>query len=174
MISLVLFLSAAFGIAQTYHPVEEGSAVQFKVKNFGFNVDGSFRGLKGNIEFEPANYTAAKFDVSIEANTVFTDNSMRDDHLREESYFDVKNHPLISFVSTRVTASNKTGVYFIFGNLTIKGIVKEISFPFTATSVAEGFVFKGDFKINRKDFKVGGSSTISDNVNVFLNITAKK
>ena len=171
--SLIIFLSAS-AMAQALTPVDESSKVEFKVKNFGFNVSGSFKGLKGAIEFDAANYTAAKFDVSIDANTINTDNGMRDDHLREDSYFDVKNHPRIRFVSTKVTASNKAGVLFIFGKLDIKGEEKEISFPFTATPVEGGYTFKGEFKINRRDFKVGGSSTLSDNVTIDLDITAKK
>ncbi|HLK27511.1 MAG TPA: YceI family protein [Puia sp.] len=171
---VLILLATNFAFAQIYTPVEESSTVQFKVKNFGFNVDGSFKGLKGTIEFDPAKYSEAKFDVSIDANTIFTDNGMRDNHLREDGYFDVKNHPRISLVSTKVTGSNKAGTYFIFGTLEIKGEKKEISFPFTATPVDGGFLFKGEFKINRKDFHVGGSSTISDNVNVILSITAKK
>jgi len=175
---LLFFLAIIFvtgsAIAQALTPVEESSKVGFKVKNFGFNVDGSFKGLKGTIEFDAANYAAAKFDVSIDANTINTDNDMRDNHLREDTYFDIKNHPRIRFVSTKVTSSNKAGTLFIFGNLEIKGETKEISFPFTATPIDGGYIFKGEFKINRKDFKVGGSSTISDNVTIDLDITAKK
>lgn len=171
--SLILFLSAS-AIAQTLTPVDESSKVEFKVKNFGFSVGGYFKGLKGTIEFDPANYAAAKFDVSIDASTINTDNGMRDDHLREDSYFDVKNHPRIRFVSTKVTASNKAGAFLIFGKLDIKGEEKEISFPFTATLAEGGYTFKGEFKINRRDFKVGGSSTISDNVTIDLDIKAKK
>ena len=174
LFSLVMLIVAGSVIAQAYSPADESSAVQFKVKNFGFGVGGSFKGLKGSIEFDPANYTAAKFDVSIDANTINTDNGMRDNHLRADSYFDVKNHPLIHFVSTKITASNKAGILFIFGKLDIKGEIKDISFPFTATPTEGGFLFKGEFKINRRDFKVGGSSTISDDVTIILSITAKK
>lgn len=174
LFSLAVLLSTTCVLAQTYSASDEASTVQFKIKNFGFNVEGSFKGVKGTIEFDPVNYAAAKFDVSIDANSINTDNDMRDNHLREDSYFDVKNHPRISFVSTKVTASNKAGTFFIFGNLDIKGIKKEISFPFTATATDGGLVFKGEFKINRRDFQVGGASTLSDNVNIILSITAKK
>ncbi len=174
LFSVAILLTATFAFAQTYSPVENGSTIQFKVKNFGFTVDGSFKGLKGTIEFDPAKPAEAKFDVSIDANTIFTDNGMRDDHLREESYFDVKNHPHISIVSTKVAQSGKAGNFVFSGILEIKAVKKEISFPFSATPSEGGFVFKGEFKINRKDFNIGGSSTISDNVNVILNVVAKK
>jgi len=155
-------------------PVEKDSEVKFKVKNFGFNVNGSFSGLDGAIVFDPDNLATSSFDVSIDANTIFTDNNARDNHLREDTYFDVKNYPRIRFVSTKVTTSNKSGTYFIFGKLTIKKQTKEISFPFTADSSNDGYLFKGSFKINRRDFDVGGSSTISDNVDLTLSVLAKK
>jgi polyisoprenoid-binding protein YceI len=171
--SLAIFLSAS-AIAQVLTPIDESSKVDFTIKNFGFTFGGSFKGLKGSIEFDPAYYAASKFDVSIEASTINTDNGMRDQHLRENSYFDVKNHPRIQFVSTKVTASAKAGVLQIFGTLELKGASKEISFPFTATPVEGGYKFQGEFKINRRDFQIGGSSTLSDNVTIDLDITAKK
>jgi len=173
VLSFVFACTAVFALAQ-YKPVEKSSAVKFKVKNFGFNVTGSFSGLDGTIQFDPNNLSTASFDVSIDANSVFTDNNARDNHLREDSYFDVKNYPRIRFVSTKVTPSNKKGTLFIFGKLTIKNETREISFPFTADPSQDGFLFKGDFKINRKDFGVGGSSTISDNVDLSLSVLAAK
>ena len=62
----------------------------------------------------------------------------------------------------------------MFGKLTIKDHTQELSFPFSASSMAEGYQFDGEFKINRRDFKVGGSSTLSDNVVVTLRVFAKK
>ena len=174
IILLFIFASTAvFALAQ-YKPVEKGSSVKFKVKNFGFNVTGSFSGLDGTIQFDPNNLASSSFEVSIDANSVFTDNNARDNHLREDSYFDVKNYPRIRFVSTRVTPSNKKGTLFVFGKLTIKKETKEISFPFTAEPSQDGYLFNGSFSINRKDFGVGGSSTISDNVDLTLSVLATK
>ena len=153
---------------------DDESKVRFKIKNLGFNVTGSFSGLQGAIQFDPNNLAACNFNVSIDANTINTGISGRDNHLRKESYFDVKNHPRIQFVSTKVTPSTRKGTLFIFGKLTIKGTTKDISFPFIATPVNGGYLFKGDFKINRRDFDVGGGSTISDNLTVMLEVTAKK
>ena len=161
-------------VLDQYKPEDQGSSVQFKIKNLGFNVNGSFSGLDGNIQFDLNNLAASNFDVSIDANTVNTDNNMRDNHLRGETYFDTKNYPRIRFASTKITTSNKTGTLFIFGKLTIKNQTKDISFPFTATPSNDGYLFKGSFKINRKEFGVGGSSTISDELEVSLDILSKK
>lgn len=118
--TLILLIFAIKLSAQSYIPVDQNSKVTFTIKNFGFNVGGSFSGLKGSIRFDPAEINKAYFDVTVDANTINTDNNMRDNHLREESYFDVKNHPLIRFESTKITESNRKGTLFIFGKLTLK------------------------------------------------------
>ncbi|HZY39446.1 MAG TPA: YceI family protein [Mucilaginibacter sp.] len=166
-----LALVANFAVAQ-FKPVDQGSSLQFTVKNFGFEVAGTFKGLDGNIIFDPANAASAVFDVTIDASTVNTDNSLRDGHLRDDSYFDVKHYPRIHFVSTEVRGKN--GAYKITGKLTIKKTTKVISFPFDAQMSGDGYLFKGSFTINRKDFDIGGTSTISNELTVALNITAKK
>ena len=167
----IIALTANVVLAQ-YKPAEQGSSLQFTIKNFGFDVTGTFKGLQGDIKFDPQNPAADAFDVSIDAATVNTDNSLRDSHLRADTYFDVKNYPRIHFVSTKVAAKN--GGYIITGNLTIKKQTKVISFSFTATPANEGYLFKGTFTINRKDFDVGGTSTIANSLDVSLNIQANK
>jgi polyisoprenoid-binding protein YceI len=177
MKNLLVFLSTVVTVHPAMaqlKPVNQGSSVQFKIKNFGFSVGGSFMGLEGTIQFDPADIAHASFNVSIDANTVNTGNNMRDDHLRNDTYFDVKKYPRILFVSTKVTPSSEKAVLFIFGKLTIKNQTKDISFPFTAEASNDGYLFKGTFNINRKDFDVGGSSIISDNLDVVLSILARK
>jgi len=172
IIVLLIFLSVKIVSAQ-YKPIDQGSELKFTIGNFGFDVTGKFTGLQGVIYFDPANAAKDSFDVTIDAATVNTDNSMRDEHLRGQSYFDVKNYPRIHFVSGKINAGNKGGLYILTGRLTIKDKSKEISFPFTATPSGDGYSFKGTFKINRKDFGIGGTSTISNELEVSLNVLAK-
>jgi len=155
-----------------YKPVEQGSTLKFTIKNVGFGVDGSFGGFEGTINFDPQNPAGSSFDVSINAASVNTDNSLRDEHLKGDGFFDVKNNPRIRLVSNKITGKGTS--YQFSGTLTIKGKSKAISFPFTATGSADTYTFKGGFKINRKDFGVGGTSTISDELDVVINVIAKK
>jgi polyisoprenoid-binding protein YceI len=99
---------------------------------------------------------------------------MRDDHLKKESYFDVSHYPRIRFVSTGVSPADKSGHYIVTGKLTIKNTTKEISFPFLAIPAGDDYIFKGGFQLNRKDFDIGGSSTVSNNLTVSLAILARK
>lgn len=170
---IVIAVAATAAMAQ-YKPVDKESSVKFTIKNFGINTNGTFTGLQGNIVFDINNLNTASFNVSIDASTVSTGNNMRDDHLREESYFDVKNYPRLSFVSTKIATTAQAGVLQISGKLTIKNVTKDISFPFTAVPAKNGYIFKGTVTINRRDFGVGGGSTISDNLQVQLSIAATK
>lgn len=171
--TVALFLSFAMH-AQTFTPVDSTSEVTFKIKNLGFNSTGSFSGLAGTIQFTPDNLDGCSFDVHVNAKTVNTGVELRDNHLRGEEYFDVKNYPQIRFVSVKVTGNKKSGTLFVSGKLTIKGTTKDLSFPFMAQPVPDGYLFTGEFKINRRDFNVGGGSTISDNLTVLLKVMARK
>jgi len=177
MKQVFLFLSVIISTTQVsaqYKPTDQGSAVQFKIKNLGFSVNGSFTGLQGTIQFDPAHPEHSSFDVSVDAASVNTDNSMRDEHLRRDSYFDVKTYPRIRFQSTKILPSNKAGAFILSGNLTIKNTTREISFPFFATASQTGYIFTGNFRINRKDFQIGGNSTISDELELMLHVIAEK
>jgi len=156
-----------------YTPQDAGSAIRFTVKNLGFNVRGSFTGLRGSIIFDPQDLSRAVFDVSIDAASINTDNSMRDDHLRSDDYFDVHNYPRIRIQSSSVSASGGKGNYVLSGKLTIRNITRDISIPFSATPSGDGYLFTGEFRINRRDFNIGGISTISNNLIVSLSVLAK-
>lgn len=171
---LLTQILVAASFAQEYKPVDEGSAVAFEIKNMGFNTKGSFKGLDGKIVFSPADPSKTSFDVTVDATTVNTDNEMRDNHLKKESYFDVEKYPKIRFVSTSCSGPDKNGHYTLSGKLTIKNTTKDMSFPFIATPMGGDYIFKGDFQLNRKDYDIGGSSTISSNLTVSLTVRAKK
>ncbi|MGZ5190510.1 MAG: YceI family protein [Flavisolibacter sp.] len=171
----IIALIISLGLqSQVLRPVGEQSSVKFRIKQFGFSTTGSFKGLQGTIRFSPETLANSSIDVTIQANTVNTGNDMRDNHLRKQEYFDVKKYPVIRFVSDRITTSTKAGTLFIMGRLTIRNVTREISFPFTAVPRQDGYLFTGEFKINRLDFGVGESSTVADNLTVSLTVFARK
>jgi polyisoprenoid-binding protein YceI len=175
LLPALALLTMSFALLTNFTSTDEGSSVKFKIKNFGLTVDGAFTGLQGTMNFDPNNLTASTFEASLDANTVNTSNKSRDNHLRKQEYFDVAKYPKIKLVSTKISNSTKAGTYVLNGKLTIKNVVKDISFPFTATAKGNDYLFSGEFKINRRDFGVGGNSiSLSDNLTVFLSITGKK
>ena len=171
---LIGIIVGLISTSQVLRPVTDQSSVKFKIKNFGFNnVTGSFTGLQGTIKFNPENLSSSSIDVTVQAKSVNTGIDRRDNHLRKEEYFDVQKYPTIRFVSGKITSS-KSDTYLMSGKLTIKNVTREISFPFTAVPQKDGYLFNGEFKINRINFGVGGNSTVGDNLTVMLNVFARK
>jgi polyisoprenoid-binding protein YceI len=165
LMPIVLF---SFSLSE-FRPVDKTDSVTFTIKNFGISTKGEFQGLNGSIKWDAANPSNSSFDVNVDVNTINTAIEMRDKDLKEAKWFDISKYSTINFKSTSVTTTNVTG------NLTIKGVTKQISFPFSVTSAASGYRFEGTFPLNRRDFGVGGNSfSLSDNVQVMLNVYAEQ
>ena len=172
----ILFFSffTLFVSGQPLQPLDNGSSVKFVIKNFGINTAGSFEGLTGNINYDPNNPLNSVFDVNIKAETIDTDIAARDNHLRKEEFFNAASFPEINFKSTRVSLTNSNDHLYMFGVLTIKGISKEIKFPFSVKPSNNGYLFEGSFTLNRHDFNLGGKSlSLGDEVNVELSVFAR-
>ncbi|GHN02529.1 hypothetical protein WSM22_40180 [Cytophagales bacterium WSM2-2] len=169
-LTIAICVMASYVSAQ-YKPIQSASSIEFNVKYIGINTRGTLEGVMGQIKWG-GSLVDSKFDISVDANSIQTGVELRDKHLRDADFLDVSKYPLIRFVSSEITASNTSGTFLMRGQLTLKNHSKEISFPFTATSITNGFQFKGSFVINRQDFEVGKSAVISDKVEVAVNVSA--
>jgi polyisoprenoid-binding protein YceI len=174
LLSLTFLFAGLFTVkAQQYKPLDDKSEVNFTIKNFGFSTPGSLKGLKGSIKFNSSDLVSSSFNVSVDVNTVNTGVDARDSHIKKEEYFNAEKFPVISFNSTKITKEQNS--YTVTGNLTIKGVTRPVSFPFTVQNQDNGLIFSGSFSINRKDFGVGGSSAVLGNsVDVSLKVFAVK
>ncbi len=136
------------------------SVINFEIDNFKVNtVEGSFLGITGSVDFDPGNLDEAQFDIQIDIKSIDTDNSTRDKDLQEEEYFHSAKYPSATFVSTSVNRVNDK--FWVKGNLTIKGITKEVGIPFTLSYLRGGYLLSGPLTLDRYDFKVGSSSSLS-------------
>ena len=172
-----IFLISTAIQAQKYTPGDAGSKVHFTIKNFGIRTGGDLSGIKGEIYFFTSDLTACRFNVTVDASTVDTDNGSRDNHLKGSEYFDVEKFQIISITSSKIDKTNKTelGFYYFTGNLTMRGITKPLTFPFHVEKVNNTYLFTGNFEINRLDFGVGDKSAVlSNTVNVSLSVLAMK
>lgn len=171
---MLFLLKSMVGGAQVYQLSDDLSSIKFVIKNLGFPVKGNFTGARGSINYSPTNLNGAIFNVTVDANRIFTGNSTRDEHLKKAEYFDVVKYPSINFVSKKVVAA-PNGDQSLTGTLTIKGISKEIAIPFKVEPHPKGLLFKGAFHLNRRDFKVGGGNLVlSEDLSVDLSIVAIK
>ncbi|WP_299291338.1 YceI family protein [uncultured Mucilaginibacter sp.] len=165
--------STAFSFAQTTRKVVS-SAITFKIKNLGIATSGSFTGLTAAINFDKDHLNTSTIEASVDAKTISSDNTLRDNHLKREEYFDVEKYPEIKLKSVSFVQKNKESFIGIF-NLTIKDKTKPVKVPFSYIENNTGSIFKGSFDINRLDFGVGSKSMVLANeVTVFIDVETTK
>jgi polyisoprenoid-binding protein YceI len=172
----VLFVCFLLNLRQAsgqIHPVANQSSIHFTIHNFGFKTGGTLAAPEGDLVFNPNDLGGSSFKMSIKAESINTGNDSRDEHLKEEDYFDVKNHPLIRFVSSSIRSAGGKDNYEAKGTLTIKNTSREISLPFNAVKTGNDWTFAGSFTMNRRDYGVGGSSTISNELTVDIKVVAR-
>ncbi|WP_158828872.1 YceI family protein [Mucilaginibacter lacusdianchii] len=169
-IAFIIGFNAFAQIKQTVNK----SSVTYEIKNMGIKTDGKFGGLQANIRFDKAKLDSSSIDASIDVTTIDSDNAMRDNHLKAEDYFDVAKYPRITMKSTSFKHKGGNNFVGIF-NITIKGKTKAVEVPFTYTESGSIGLFKGSFKINRRDYGVGGNSMVlADEATILLSVETNK
>jgi polyisoprenoid-binding protein YceI len=136
------------------------SNAQFTVRHLGIsNVQGEFTKISGTVAIDDADIAKSTINVTIDATSVDTRVSRRDDDLKSPNFFDVAKYPTITFQSTKVTRAGD-GKLTVTGNLTIKDVTKEVTLDVTgptAPVTAMGGQHRGfsaSTRINRQDFHV--------------------
>ncbi len=145
---LVITAVFAFSVAQKW-----AIADKYSIKFSSSEVAGIFKTFSGSIDFDEANPASSKFDVTIDVNSINTGNGLQNKHAKGEEWFDAAKYPAIKYTSKKIV---KAGAgYQVTGNLTIKGVSKEFTIPFTFKKAGAGATFNGSFTVNRSDFKIG-------------------
>ncbi len=166
---LLLLFTCISGFAQVKQTVGK-SSVTYQVKNMGFNSSGSFGGLQAAINFDKAKPESSSISASIEVSTLNSDNTMRDNHLKSEDYFDAARYPKIVMQSVSVKNEKGNNYLGVF-NITIKDKTKQVNVPFTYTETGNQGAFKGTFAIKRSYFGIGGKSMmLADDVTITVDV----
>ncbi len=172
----IFFLSASAFTYQKYLNWKidsETADVKFKMQAHGSELIGNFKTAKGDIIFDEINLSKASIKCEIKVSDINTGNDMRDNHLLSKNWFNAKEFPLITFVSDSVYKNNSQ--FITTGKLTVKGIAKPATIPFSFTAITDGGLFTGQFKLSMNDFDVPkADDTDSDEITVLLNIPVKK
>ncbi|MDI1323590.1 MAG: YceI family protein [Algoriphagus sp.] len=161
------------------------SEVSFKVKHLVIStVTGYFRKFEGSAESTSDDFEGAKVSFAADIDSIDTNQSDRDGHLKSGDFFDAANHPKLTFAGT---VKNHGGDYKLVGDISIRGTKKEIELDLDFGGVAgdpygqtkAGFEIEG--KISRKEFGLtwsavteAGSVVVSDQVRLILNVQLVK
>lgn len=158
------------------------SAIGFRVRHMGLvDVPGYFRDFTGTIKYDGKDVAKSTVEFSAKMESVDTGNAGRDKHLRTADFFEVEKFPEMTFKSTKVEKKGKN--WIVTGDLTMKGVTKSLSIPFTVVDIikdarggtkigvmAETVINRRDFGVNYGSNMPNGVAMLSDNITVVLNI----
>ena len=88
--------------------------------------------------------------IAVAAKSVDTRNRQRDKHLRSPDFFDIENHPDITFAAGSVTPAGD-GVR-VAGQLTIRGRTRPAAFDAKVSVSGDEITLDGELQVNRTDF----------------------
>ena len=189
LLSLLLFTLAAVGpaTAAEYQIDVSHSTVGFQVKHMAISkTNGVFDDFTGTFSFEPGKPETWICEAVIQAASINTNNEKRDDHLRNEDFFNVAEFPTIPFKSTGVKMDDDSEGT-LKGDLTIHGVTKPVEMDFEVLGTVtdpwgnERAGFSATLKINRQDYGLSynsvleaGSLVVGDEVKITLEIEGIK
>jgi K(+)-stimulated pyrophosphate-energized sodium pump len=134
--------------------------IDFEIRHLLSTSKGNFGDVSGSFEVG-SDIRNSNIDIMIDAASINTRNEKRDKHLRGEDFFHVEKYPTIKFSSSDV---EKTAVgYVAHGELSMRGVTREVDLPFTFAGVEEspykeGLMvsgFEGVLTIDRNDYDLG-------------------
>lgn len=106
-------------------------AIAFLVRHIGYaDTLGQFLEAEGSFRYDEATQALSELEVTIQADSVFTNHDKRDAHLLGGDFLDADNHPEITFVGTGAQASGEDSGT-VTGDLTILGVTKPITLQVT-------------------------------------------
>jgi polyisoprenoid-binding protein YceI len=175
MLAILVAPSVVRAEAPVFAIQADGSSVTFRVKA-SVPIQGRFDRWKSTLTFASTDPSTGVLSVNIDANSVDTGSGIKNNTLTSSQFFDVKNHPSITFRSTKV-AQTGPDTFAVTGNLTIRGVSKAQTLVLKATRNGSGGEVNGTMTFNRRDFGMNGSVPlvkIADSVDVIVHLRAKR
>jgi polyisoprenoid-binding protein YceI len=163
------------------------SSVEFAVKHMVITtVRGRFAKSTVDLDLREESPLLSRVQAKIEAASIDTRESKRDEHLRSADFFDAEKFPYLTFNSKRVEEAGK-GKYRVVGDLTIKDVTREVVLDTTFSGVAKSpwgmqvAGFSAETTINRTDWGLTwnaaletGGVLVSDEVKISIEVEAIK
>ena len=147
-------------------------------------IRGGFDDFEGSGFFDADTPSNSRLQLTIKVASIDTRNADRDAHLRTNDFFDMENHPEITFASTSVEAKGDDA-FLVTGDLTVRGVTRPVTIDFEHTGAATDpfgnnrVGFEGRTEVNRKDWGINwnaaldaGGVMIGDKVTLDFDVSA--
>ena len=167
-------LSRAQGPIFEVTPVH--SSIKFHVKS-SVAIAEKFDKWEASLTFLSPDETTGALVIKIYADSVDTGSGMKNGKLKGNDFFDVKNYPEITFVSTKIVQTGHE-TYEVDGDFTIRGVSNPEKLTLTVSGKGTGSgELKGKMVFNRKDYGMNKGIPfikIADHVDVDFHLKGKR
>jgi polyisoprenoid-binding protein YceI len=157
------------------------ASINFEIQHLGYSwLTGRFNEFSGEFNYDPKDVAASKINVTINTNSVDSNHSERDKHLRSDDFLNVAKFPTATFVSTKIETDD-SDEFDIIGDFTLNGVTKSIRIE--VDKIGEGkdpwggyrVGFEGETEIALKDFNIKQDlGPASQNVKLKLHVEGIK
>jgi polyisoprenoid-binding protein YceI len=186
LMAAALALASPALAAETYQFDKAHTTVGFQVRHIFTMVGGRFTDFTGTIQVDRAKPESSSVEFTIQAKSIDTNEPRRDEHLRSADFFDVANHPTISFRSTAVRANGKNA-WLVVGDLTLRGVTRSVTLPVSLLGEGkdpwgnEKMGFETSTALSRTDYGLtwnkeleAGGVLLGDEVKIQISIEANQ
>lgn len=158
------------------------SSVVFKIAHLNVShFYGRFNKIDGSFNLNAAQPSASTLSISIETDSIDSNNGGRDNHLKSQDFFSAKEFPKISFEGKKFEKKDKG--FEVTGDLTLHGQTKPVTVMIEETGTGKGM--KGEsiagiastFTIKRSDFGVGAKKfegALGEEVTIMVGLEGAK
>jgi len=134
------------------------SEIAFKIRHLMIaHVKGTFKTFDASIYTDGKDFTTAEIDLWIDPASISTGDAKRDEHLKSVDFFEVDKHKQITFTSSTIGKADANGNHELWGELTIRGITKNIKL-----NVIFGGIAKDPYGTEKAGFTITGIVNKSD------------
>ena len=175
-LALTLFPSLCRAQVPVFKIMKEDSSVKFSVKA-SVAINGTFDKWDAALTFTSTDVTTGVLDIKVQADSIDTGSGMKDDKLKGKDFFDVKETPLITFLSKKIVQTGPH-TYDVQGDFTIRGVSKPETLTLTVSGEGTGSgEVKGTMAFDRKDYGMTKNIPfvkIADTVEVTVALKGKR
>lgn len=151
------------------------STLSFTYNQMGSSVYGTFGTFVGTLDFDTARPEAARATLTIEMGSIDAGSQDANAQLQKPAWFNTAAYPQARFEAARVEALGDNRYRFT-GQLTLRGVTREVSVPVLLKSDNAIGIFEGELVLKRSDFDVGAgewaSSMVSDDIAIRFRMVA--
>jgi len=151
------------------------SKISFIYKQFGNQVYGTFGKFDATLQFDSDDLASAHTTLHIDLNSIDAGSEDANTELVKPAWFDTQRFPVAVFESSRFTRV-KDNRYLIAGQLTLKGVTREVEVPVELKPDSSIGIFDGDLVLKRDQFGLGAGewadTVVSNDIAIRFKVVA--